>query len=166
MRPLIASHALILIVPFAAIAGDPVVEFDPDDPEMNAAIVEAHKTLPRFLRNVFSQGIAASEASLKVAIPYGNNDNAEVIWVASLTQRSADTYQGRLANNPVHLAGMSLGDAVQFSSDQIRDWSYTDPGSGMLFGHYTTRVVIQQIDAAQRREVEKILAKPPVPSNW
>jgi len=120
--------------------GDPVTYFDRTDEVMNAAIAEARATLPVFLSQGFTtDGFGLPTTMLKVAIPVASGDGNEIIWVDGLS-RTSRGFAGYLANAPVDLGALQLGDYVEFSQAQINDWGIQSP-NGRLYGHYTTRVI-------------------------
>lgn len=160
---LVASFFLALAMP--AFAGDPVVDFAPDDPEMGEAIGEARATLDQFLANGFDgAGRGLESASFKVAFPVdGGGVTREHIWVGDLAL-DGDGFTGRLANEPNFMPGLSLGSPVSFDRTMISDWGIF--GGGKLHGHYTTRIVVTRMSAAQAAQYKALLAANPVPQGW
>ncbi|WP_421703511.1 YegJ family protein [Aliiroseovarius sp.] len=169
MRRAALSAGLILSLLAAPLwAADPTVDFLPDDPRMTRAEAEAGGTLDKFLAHALNEhGLGYPNANLKVAFatPELGTKAAEVIWVARI-RRDGDGFSGELANEPAALPGLHLGDRVPFSRDQIRDWGWKDHITGKLFGHYTTRVIVLELPAAQAAPVLEILSDTPVPSHW
>ena len=137
------------------------------DQAMFMARSQARQTLPQALRTAtISNGGLSSSLTLKVAIPVGrkSSGDTEVIWVGNLTRRSND-YTGNLQNEPSEILNKKGGSRVRFSYDQISDWAL--PGSdGRLYGHYTTRVMLGDLPASTRQQIERLLQPVPAPSNW
>ncbi len=166
IRKFLAASALATL-PFAALAGDRTVDFAKGDPVMAEAVAAARESLPAFLAHAFSaDGTALREAQLKVAIPMTDAHGDENIWVEGLTRTGEAQFTGRLANEPNYLGALHLGSEVGFTSDQIRDWGLSDRTTGKLYGHYTTRVVIEHLEPEIRSRIEDRLAKPPLPKGW
>lgn len=142
----------------AAQAEDKIVNFGEDDAEMNAAVAAARKTLPVFWKHFRDHPEETS--SLKVALPTANGH--EHIWVSDVEAKDGKI-TARLANVPDALPGLELGSPVTFDEAQISDWAYKK--NGKLYGHYTTRIVIQHIDPAEAAQVRAMLSENPVESD-
>jgi uncharacterized protein YegJ (DUF2314 family) len=160
---------------FVALAAMPVAAQVADDkdpnviiylghsPAMRAAIDKARDTFPEALEAAFQGGARLSDGfSVKVAIPAG--DQTENIWVDSVSQ-TGDGFVGRFANEPRHLAGKSLGSAVAFDASTVIDWALPT-ASGKFWGHYTTRVILQNMAPEKARRVRQHLSLRPAPRNW
>jgi uncharacterized protein YegJ (DUF2314 family) len=61
--------------------------------------------------------------------------------------------------------GLNAGDAVAFTTDMVRDWSITE-ANGRMWGNYTTRVIVPQLDAETAAALGAMLSPDPVPSDW
>ena len=145
--------------------GDRVIDFAPGDPDMSAAITAARESMPLFLdKNTDSAGNAMGNTSVKVAFDIGN-EGAEIIWVSAFTWDGGANMTGRLANQPNYMEGLNAGDPVDFTTDMIRDWSFVAP-DGTMWGHYTTRVIVPQLDADTQTALNAMLSADPVPSTW
>jgi uncharacterized protein YegJ (DUF2314 family) len=137
-------------------AQDQIVQFGEDDGEMNAAIAAARKTLPVFWAHLKAHPEESS--SLKVGLPTASGH--EHIWVSDVQVLSNGKIAARLANEPDSLPGLELGSPVTFTPDEISDWAYQK--NGKLYGHYTTRIVIQHIDPAEAAQLRAVLSENPV----
>ena len=155
----------VMLAPFTASAGDPTVNFAPDDPEMAAAIADARGTINGFFGIMFGEKDMSHPAgSLKVAFPVEHETMIrEHIWVSNI-QRSGCSFTARLANEPVAMDGYSLGSEVSFDSSMISDWGIN--AGEQLLGHYTTRVVISRLPETQRAQYETLLQGQHVTGNW
>ena len=148
----------------AAHAGDPVVFFGSDDDEMNAAITDAHASLPAFLSNGFDpSGTGFGNANLKVGLEADTDGGVEHIWVNSL-ERDGEAFRGRLANEPNFRPDLSYGSEISFDATMISDWSVIV--DGQLYGHYTTRVLVSRLPAEQAAPIIEMLSDDPIPSGW
>lgn len=137
--------------------GDEVVRYAEQDREMSAAIAAARMTLPQFEARLADGGLASLEPKVKAGLP-ADDGSLEHIWVAE-PRFDEDMVQGRLANEPVYLSGRHLGDVVTFRRDQISDWSYVR--DERMYGNYTTRVMLPQLEPAQRDELAAYLSESP-----
>ena len=61
-----------------------MINFENDDPEMNAAIEKAQETLPIFIQTFQDPSPTMTDFSLKVKFPYGDEDGVEHIWMGEL----------------------------------------------------------------------------------
>lgn len=136
---------------------DNVVPIATQDSEMNAAIAAARATLPQFEALLADGQLADSFPKVKVGLD-SDDGSVEHIWVAE-PQFSGDTIHGVLDNEPALLSGRHRGDAVSFRRDQVSDWSYVR--DDRLFGNYTTRVMLPQLEPAQREELTAFLSETP-----
>lgn len=149
-------------------AGDQTVDFADDHVGMSQAQTTAATTLDRFLAHtVDANGRAVETADIKVAFDVKNAGGAshEVIWVTAFIQ-DGDQFRGKLSNEPNAMPGLHLGDMVEFSRDQVRDWGWYDATAGKLYGHYTTRVIVKELPAEQAAQIQALLSADPVPSGW
>jgi len=136
-----ASLALGLMTP--ALAQDPILTYEVEDPVMNEAIAEARATLPLFLAKAFDdEGYSLDGTMLKVGMPTdgSNGTDVEHIWVTPFATMDDGSLTGLLANEPVALGDLEAGDQVDFSVDMVSDWHMTAP-SGLFWGSYTSRVM-------------------------
>lgn len=162
----IALLVLALILPALAHAesGDPVTDFSASDPRMNAAIDTANASLPAFLANMTDgQGNGMAGTAIKVAFPTSNG--AEIIWVSPFKWDGDIRFAGLLSNQPNFMDGLNAGDVVQFETSMVRDWSMVAP-DGTMWGNYTTRVMLPELDAATAAILTARLSADPVPSDW
>ncbi|GKY89464.1 DUF2314 domain-containing protein [Sinisalibacter aestuarii] len=166
----LASLTLALALSLAALAPasaqDDVISYGSDDPAMNEAIRSAQSHLGRVLVAAINEvGVAHPALSLKVAFPVEAEDmNAEVIWVDEISL-AQEGMAGKLANEPVNMPGLHLGDEVHFSQEMIYDWGLVGP-DGKVFGHYTTRVLIETLPEAQAAPIREALSDTPLPAAW
>lgn len=148
----------------AAEAADPVVEYTNDDARMNAAQKEARAHLDRFMAEVLDgDGVSVEGAAIKVAVAVDGTSNFEVIWVAPFASRDGGLI-GLLANQPRDIAG-NAGDPIRFSRDQVRDWSFFGP-DGKMYGSFTTRVILADLEPAEAAQIAALLSDAPTPDHW
>jgi uncharacterized protein YegJ (DUF2314 family) len=155
--------SLLLATPVAA--QDPVTNYSDADPAMNAAIAQAQKSLPIFLANALDfEKIGLDGTGVKVAIPTVSREGHEHIWVTPFRMWEDGTMAGFLANAPADLGTLSEGDQVDFTTDQISDWSVISP-EGLLYGNYTSRVM-HGTGAFGDTPFDQIFAADPIPPDW
>ena len=66
---------------------------------------------------------------------------------------------GRLANEPQRLAPLVQGSPYRGTSAVISDWGYVR--DGLMYGNYTTRVMLKRIPAAQAEKLRQALSPQP-----
>ena len=103
-------------------------------------------------------------AMVKVAMPT-SDDQIEVIWVEPFKGLGGDKFVGLLANAPNDLPGREQGSEVQFTRDQVQDWSFWGDDQRM-YGNFTTRVMLPHLDADQAAQLRAILSHSPLPNGW
>ena len=155
----LACAGILLVGSFSpTMAGDPTYLFSSDDPEMNDAIKGARATLDDFLNLIQTGGFGGSDPSVKVAVPYGA-DNREHIWMGDFQMAADGSFEATVANAPVNISGMNLGDRYAFNRDQISDWMYFD--NNKIHGAYTLRAMLPRMSAEQAAGFREALAPLP-----
>jgi len=130
---------------------------------MSDAIHAAQSHLPQVFAAVMdADGKAHPALSLKVAFPVG--DGEEVIWVSKV-KHTGKRFTAVLANQPMYLEDLMAGDEVTFDKEMIADWGLVGDG-GKLFGHYTTRVLLETMPADQAAQIRALLTPAPLPAGW
>ena len=142
--------------------GDRVWNYADSDAAMNAAIAEGRAYLDPFLTMVREAGDRTEPFMIKVALDT-TDGGREHIWVDSLRFHGA-VLKGRLANAPNQLGALRQGSSVTIDRDRISDWSITS--SEGMYGNFTTRVMLAQLDPAERAQVAAMLSETPVPPAW
>jgi uncharacterized protein YegJ (DUF2314 family) len=128
---------------------DPVTEVRDTDPEMNAAIAEAKRTLPEFLTVLGNPPAGVSEFSFKY--PLGG---VEHIWVDDV-RHVGNRLTGRLANAPVQ-ENYHQGQVVSVPLSEVSDWTYRD-AAGVKQGNRTTRVLLPRLDPQEAASIRTYL---------
>lgn len=164
----VVALALATLAPTLPAVSDTVMT-DAEDPAMVAAVETARSYLDRVFEVAFVEGDAAHPAlTLKVGFPVTNGSDdtvgEEVIWVANVA-RDGGRFTASLANDPLHLEGLVAGDSVTFDRDMIADWSLLGQAD-LLFGHYTTRVLLDTMPEDQAAPIRAILSEDPLPQAW
>jgi uncharacterized protein YegJ (DUF2314 family) len=132
-------------------APPPMIVSD-QDREMNTAMAEGRKTLPRFLE-ALRQPPAGSEG-FAIKATFRNGDQVEHMWLQE-PRIVGDKLDGVLANDPAYLEGYKSGQRLSVGREQIVDWSYIK--DGVLVGGYTLRVMFSRVPAAERAALQKEL---------
>ena len=134
-----------------------------DDPRMAEAIETAQSHLARVVElGIDADGQGHPALTLKVAFPVEGGE--EIIWVAGVSRKGTE-WTGSLANEPLHLTGLAAGDTVTFDQGMIADWGLVD-ASGKLFGHFTTRVLLETMPEDQAAPIRALLSEDPLPASW
>lgn len=115
----------------------PVVRVDANDPRMLAAVDEARSRFDEFVSAFENRG--ADEQSYAVKAPIEAGDNTEVIWITVSGIENGVIY-GQLANDPVDLGRLKMGDRVKSRVEDLNDWMYTT-GDDESVGGFTVQVL-------------------------
>jgi uncharacterized protein YegJ (DUF2314 family) len=143
---LLAAPASLAAQPqTAAGTEDKLVSVSERDPDMNAAIAEARRTLPEFLAVVAKPPPGVRDISFKYPL-----EGWEHIWVTNVQHRG-DKLTGQLDNEPV-AEGYRLGQQVEVPLSQVSDWSYRG-ADGVMRGHRTTRVILGKLPADEAAQI-------------
>ncbi len=157
MRKLVALVGLAL----AACSGQV------DDPEaayqreLAAAKDAARASLPAFWDRFVLPDAGDYDFSLKAAFPRRDGQpGVEEAWVENVA-RAPDRIVGELSVQPRFLGDLKEHAIVDFQENQIVDWAFMS--GDQLFGHYTTRVMLPQMDAVQAEWLRPLLSGTPAP---
>jgi len=98
-----------------------------------------------------------------------NPDEVALYWVSYLNRRPDGTVEGKVIRE--ERSGKMIGNRVQFGKDSIRDWSFSHhPATGpiVIYGHFTTRLLLDEFDIDQYsqryvRLLRPILSDSPLP---
>ncbi|MCA9024296.1 MAG: DUF2314 domain-containing protein [Planctomycetaceae bacterium] len=115
--------------------GDPVVQFEEDNPEMSAAIEEARQSLATFISHLEED---PTDETALIKAPIDTGSQVEHIWVGNL-QFDGQQFTGQFANEPFDLSRYKQGDTVSVPQADISDWAFID-GNEMI-GGYTIKVM-------------------------
>lgn len=156
----------LCLAPFLALAEDRVLPYSESDPRMNAAILEAQRSLPEFLEAALdAQGLSRQGHVVKVAMPTSSDPTSrEHIWVAPFARLTDGRFTGYLDNEPQDLGDLRLGDRIVFSSDMISDWGILSE-AGRSYGQFTTRVIFQD-GVFGDTPFDQIFEADPLPPDW
>lgn len=126
----------------------PVIQIESDDPRMQAAVAEARGRWPEFVKAYESRG---EEDTFTVKAAVTRNDNTEFIWL-DVIGLEPNYIHGTLANNPVDLGGLELGDRIEVPLTDLNDWAYGSP-DGEINGLFTLKA-IEAIQAARAQDAD------------
>ncbi len=138
-----------------------------DDPEaayqreLAAAKDAARASLPAFWDRFVLPDAGDYDFSLKAAFPRRDGQpGVEEAWVENVA-RAPDRIVGELSVQPRFLGDLKEHAIVDFQENQIVDWAFMS--GDQLFGHYTTRVMLPQMDAVQAEWLRPLLSGTPAP---
>lgn len=130
----------------------PVVQVSDDDPRMKAAVAEARRRWPEFVA-AFKARQPGGHFAVKA--PVSRNDNTEFIWI-EVIGLEPEYIHGKLANDPVDLGGLKLGDQVEVPLSDLNDWGFSVKEGDEPVGLFTVKVVTEalkeQTEAASKPE--------------
>ena len=125
----------------------PVVQVSPDDPRMQAAVAEARRRWPEF-KAAFAERRPAGNYAVKA--PVTREGNTEFIWL-EVVGLEPDYVHGKLANDPVNLGALKIGDQVEVPAADLNDWTYRHSDDAETVGLFTVKVLT---DAYQQQIAE------------
>lgn len=139
--------------PFEAVHAEgstvPVIEVPDDAPEMLKAVAEAKQR--------WSEFIAAFEAqagtNFAVKAPITRDEQTEFIWI-EVTAIENGVIFGKLANEPMSLAGLELGSRVRTTEDALNDWGYMNSADEFV-GGFTVKAVVEASKKLQKERRRK-----------
>ena len=150
-----------------ATAENSIINWEADDPKMQAAVSSAQDTLDKFFQHAIDENQKAlPSASLKVAFAVDAPDATdELIWVSDFKHLADGRLIGKLANDPEFMRDMAYNSEVNFSPSQIVDWSFLGADQ-KAYGHFTTRVLLSGASKDQAQAIMEILSENKIPADW
>ena len=142
----LAAAVVATLLPLAGAQdrGDQVVMARDSDAHMAAAIKEARRTLPEFLKLAANPPPDTEGYKLKVKIVDGKR--VEHFWVIPFEVVKGG-FSGTLANSPQIVRNVRGGQTIQFKEADISDWGYEK--NGRQVGSYTVCALFQQMPPDQ-----------------
>lgn len=116
----------------------PVVRVDANDPRMIAAVDEARSRFDEFVSAFENR--SADDESYAVKAPIDAGGNTEVIWMTVQGIENGIIY-GVLANDPVDLGRLKIGDRVKSRVEDLNDWMYTTATDDEPIGGFTVKLL-------------------------
>jgi uncharacterized protein YegJ (DUF2314 family) len=133
-------------------ARDPVVSVPADDPQMNAAIRDARRTVATFIAAVKSPKSSQNGFSVKMRIDDG--DAVEHFWLEHVSF-DGSVFRGTIDSDAETVTNVRLGDPERVKPSEISDWMYID--HGVLLGGYTIRALRNRLSGPDRAEFDRSL---------
>jgi uncharacterized protein YegJ (DUF2314 family) len=118
---------------------------------MKAAIQQARDTLPLFVKAYKSPTPTQTYFSIKARFPYGDDRNAEYMWISNLSLEES-RFKGIMDNEPIYVNNIHLGDTVVVEMDDISDWMIID--NGRLLGGFTIHVLRNNMTDSEREQLD------------
>jgi uncharacterized protein YegJ (DUF2314 family) len=114
----------------------PVMPVDGEDPRLKATVAEARERWPEFVAAF--QAREGENHAVKAPITF--EDNTEFIWI-EVDEIKGDQVLGKLANDPVDLGDMKLGDPVSIAVSDVNDWNYLLDGE--MKGGFSVKLITE-----------------------
>jgi uncharacterized protein YegJ (DUF2314 family) len=131
---------------------NPTVEFyGKGDVEMNAAIADARKTVEKFI--AAWQSPKTGQVSFFVKAGFVDGKKVEHMWLSQV-QYDGTQFTGTVANEPLDLKNVKLGDSRTVLRDMISDWMFVE--NGHLVGGYTLRVERKHMTEEERAKIDEL----------
>jgi uncharacterized protein YegJ (DUF2314 family) len=123
-----------------AVTQVPVVQIADDDPRMKAAVAEARQRWPDFVTAFQARKPGGNYA---VKAPITREDNTEFIWL-EVIGLEPEYVHGKLANDPVALGDLKLGDQVEVPLSELNDWMYRHSEDDEVTGLFTVKILSEK----------------------
>lgn len=135
----------------ASLGDDKAIPFDTSDPEMNAAIAHARKTMPFFLEAF--EWPKPNQTAFLLKVRFEHRGAYEHVWLADL---NLGVYPPRavVANEPM-IPTLKFMSQVEFPAENVSDWMFVE--DGYLVGGFTTRLIHSRMSPSERRKFEAAL---------
>jgi len=131
--------------------GEPdAVRIDANDATMNRARNTARKTVQTFIVALRKQN--SGQKDFKVKKVFCEGHISEYLWLYKVTF-DGKLFHGVVANEPLDVTGVKLGDKVTVAPGEISDWMYADKGK--LVGGHTIRVYYTKMIPVEKQAFNK-----------
>ena len=125
-----------------------IYSVESEDPEMNAAILEANETLDNFNKGL-SNFVADSHA---LKVKFSNSKGIEHMWIGEIKYKDGN-YSGILNHDPEYIKEYKAGDKIDIDASKISDWMYLI--NGKLYGGYTIRVLRDRMSEEEKKQFDE-----------
>ncbi len=134
-------------------AGVDTVEYDPEDPEIQAAVAAARRSLPVFFKATRTPSNLITHIAVKVELREGQA--REYVWVMPF-KALASGFEGQVNDIPRRVRTVITGQMLRFSERDIVDWAYYDLHARRMYGNYTTCVPLRKAPAEERETLKRV----------
>ncbi len=121
----------------------PVVQIADDDPRMRAAVGEARQRWPEFVA-AFKGRRPGGNYAVKAAVT--REGNTEFIWL-EVVGLEPEFIHGKLANDPVDLGELKLGDQIEVPLTALNDWAFSHTENDEPAGLFTVKILTETFGA-------------------
>jgi uncharacterized protein YegJ (DUF2314 family) len=130
---------------------NPIIQAEAADPVLRAIAAGARGRFSEFTRRL--QNPAGDEYNFQIKYPFEADGDSgythEHLWIRDIEFKDG-AYYGILANEPLYIRGLKLGDRVEFFPDDISDWMYMK--GKRIRGGWSIKHLIEKIPAGERDE--------------
>lgn len=137
----------------AAAKADEVLEIDPEDPAMKAAVKKAQATFDDFIKTVSTRNPNFANIAVRVALRDGKK--VEYVWVAPFTILDKGGYKGTISAVPTIVKKYQFSQQVPFKRADVVDWMYTEADTRIMRGNFTTCAQLARAPEAEVKEMKK-----------
>ena len=123
------------------------------DFEIGEAIRKARDSVDQFV--VALENRTPEQRNFSVKMGIGKDNDEEHCWLDKVRYQDG-IFIGQLANEPVIVTSLQIGETLSVSKDLISDWKYVD--EGILVGGFTIRVMREQLSDEKRKEFDRNLS--------
>ncbi len=141
--------------------GVETIEYDPNDPAIQAAVKAARKTLPDFFKVIATPSSTITNMAVKIEVRDGKA--REYIWIlpfhAVASEKGKDkglAFEGQVNDIPRKVRKVVTGQQLRFTEADIVDWAYSDLHQHKMFGNYTTCVPLRKAPPEERETLKRV----------
>jgi uncharacterized protein YegJ (DUF2314 family) len=139
--------------------GVETIEYDPNDPAIQAAVKAARKSLPEFFKVIATPSSTITNMAVKVEVSDGKV--REYIWVMPFHvvgegKGKGKAFEGQVNDIPRKVRKVVTGQQLRFTEADIVDWAYSDLHQHKMFGNYTTCVPLRKAPAEERQTLKRV----------
>lgn len=133
--------------------GIETLEYDPNAPDIQAAVKKARQALPEFFKAIRTPSSQIANIAVKIEVREGQV--REYVWVMPFNAVDKG-FEGQVNDIPRKVRSVVTGQKVEFTQKDIVDWAYSDLHAHRMHGNYTTCVPLLKAPAEERQTLKRV----------
>lgn len=134
---------------------DEVVELNPDDPAVKAAVKKAQATFDDFIKTVSVQPPNPNIGNIAVRVALREGKKVEYVWLTPFTILK-NGYKGRINAVPTIVKRYQFTQQVPFKREDVVDWMYTEADTKIMRGNFTTCAQLATAPESDVKEMKRL----------
>lgn len=134
---------------------DEVLEINPEDPAVKAAVKKAQATFDDFIKTVSVQPANPNIGNIAVRVALREGKKVEYVWLTPFTILK-NGYTGRINALPTIVKRYQFTQQVPFKREDVVDWMYTEADTKIMRGNFTTCAQLATAPESEVKEMKRL----------